>query len=40
LSDYLDRYGSTFEGKNKIAEKLEISRATLYRKLAELGLSK
>ena len=39
LQDYLDRYGSTFEGKNKIADKLEISRATLYRKLAELGLS-
>lgn len=39
LQDYLDRYGSTVEGKNKIAEKLEISRATLYRKLAELGLS-
>ncbi len=38
LKDYLDRYGNSFEGKNDIAEKLEISRATLYRKLAELGL--
>jgi len=39
LQEYLERYGSTYEGKNEIAEKLEISRATLYRKLAELGLS-
>ena len=39
LQGYLNRYGSSLEGKNEIAEKLEISRATLYRKLSELGLS-
>ena len=39
LQEYLELYGSTYEGKNRIAKKLEISRATLYRKLAELGLS-
>lgn len=39
LKEYLDRYGNTYDGKNKIADKLEISRATLYRKLSELGLS-
>jgi PAS domain S-box-containing protein len=39
LQEYLERYGGTYDGKNDIAEKLEISRATLYRKLAELGLS-
>jgi PAS domain S-box-containing protein len=39
LQEYLELYGSSYEGKNSIAEKLEISRATLYRKLSELGLS-
>lgn len=39
LQEYLELYGSSYEGKSNIAEKLEISRATLYRKLAELGLS-
>ncbi|MDW7740253.1 MAG: sigma 54-interacting transcriptional regulator [Bacillota bacterium] len=39
LHEYLQRYGTSFESKNDIAEKLDISRATLYRKLAELGLS-
>jgi PAS domain S-box-containing protein len=39
LQQYLERYGNSYEGKNDIAEKLEISRATLYRKLSELGLS-
>jgi transcriptional regulator with PAS, ATPase and Fis domain len=39
LQHYLDRYGNSYDGKNDIAEKLEISRATLYRKLSELGLS-
>jgi PAS domain S-box-containing protein len=39
LQEYLELYGSSYEGKNTIAEKLEISRATLYRKLSELGLS-
>ena len=39
LHEYLNRYGSTYEGKNEIADKLEISRATLYRKLSELGLT-
>ena len=39
LQEYLELYGNSYEGKNTIAEKLEISRATLYRKLSELGLS-
>lgn len=39
FEEYLEHYGSSYEGKNDIAEKLEISRATLYRKLSELGLS-
>ncbi|MDW7728623.1 MAG: sigma 54-interacting transcriptional regulator [Bacillota bacterium] len=39
LQDYLDRFGDTYEGKSDIADKLEISRATLYRKLSELGLA-
>jgi len=39
LQEYIDRYGNTYEGKNDIADKLEISRATLYRKLSELGLA-
>jgi len=39
IQEYLDLYGNSYEGKNTIAEKLEISRATLYRKLSELGLS-
>lgn len=39
LQEHLDLYGNTYEGKNAIAKKLKISRATLYRKLAELGLS-
>ena len=39
LQEYIERFGNTYEGKNAIAKKLEISRATLYRKLAELGLS-
>ena len=39
IQEHLDLYGNSYEGKNTIAEKLEISRATLYRKLSELGLS-
>jgi transcriptional regulator with PAS, ATPase and Fis domain len=39
LQEYLELYGNSYDGKSIIAEKLEISRATLYRKLAELGLS-
>ncbi len=39
LQEYLEQYGNTYEGKNDIADKLEISRATLYRKLSELGLA-
>ncbi len=39
LQECIERFGNTFEGKNAIAKKLEISRATLYRKLAELGIS-
>ncbi len=39
LQEYLELYGSSYDGKNTIAGKLEISRATLYRKLSELGLS-
>ncbi len=38
LKEYLELYGSSFEGKNTIAEKLNISKATLYRKLSDLGL--
>jgi transcriptional regulator with PAS, ATPase and Fis domain len=40
FEEYLEHYGSSYEGKSDIAEKLEISRATLYRKLSELGLSR
>ncbi|HSW35163.1 MAG TPA: sigma 54-interacting transcriptional regulator [Candidatus Limnocylindrales bacterium] len=40
MQEYLDRFGHTVECKNLIAEKLEISRATLYRRLAELSLGK
>jgi PAS domain S-box-containing protein len=39
FEEYLEHYGSSYEGKSDIAVKLEISRATLYRKLSELGLS-
>ncbi len=39
LNEYLELYGSTYEGKQMIAKKLDISRATLYRKLTDLGLS-
>lgn len=39
LQECIEHFGNTFEGKNAIAEKLKISRATLYRKLAELGIS-
>jgi len=39
LQEYLELYGSSYKGKSTIAGKLEISRATLYRKLSELGLS-
>ena len=39
LKEFLDIYSSSYEGKQIIAEKLGISRATLYRKLSELGLS-
>ena len=39
LKEYLDRYGRSNKAKNAIARELAISRATLYRKLAELNLS-
>jgi transcriptional regulator with PAS, ATPase and Fis domain len=39
LEDCLERYGCTFKAKNDIARELAISKATLYRKLADLGFS-
>ncbi|MEW5784057.1 MAG: sigma 54-interacting transcriptional regulator [Bacillota bacterium] len=39
LEEYLERFGRTYDAKNAIARELSVSRATLYRKLAELGLS-
>ncbi|HOL17704.1 MAG TPA: helix-turn-helix domain-containing protein, partial [Bacillota bacterium] len=39
LEEYLERYGRSDKAKKAIARELAISRATLYRKLAELNLS-
>ena len=39
LEEYLERYGRSYKAKKAIARELAISRATLYRKLAELNLS-
>ncbi len=39
LAEYLERYGTSYRSKMAIARDLNISRATLYRKLDELGLS-
>jgi PAS domain S-box-containing protein len=39
IEEYLDRFGLSYDGKTFIARELNISRATLYRKLAELGIS-
>lgn len=39
FEQYLQRFGSSSKAKNEIAQVLGISRATLYRKLAELGLN-
>lgn len=39
FEDLMSRYGSDAKTKQKIAQKLNISTATLYRKLKELGLS-
>lgn len=38
LKKMLEKYGNSVEGKATIAEKLEISRATLYRKLGKMKL--
>ncbi|HHX87770.1 MAG TPA: sigma 54-interacting transcriptional regulator [Firmicutes bacterium] len=40
FDDYLSRYGTSYEAKIKIAKELNISRATLYRKLEEHSLLK
>jgi len=40
FEQYLRRFGHSSQAKNDIAKALGISRATLYRKLAELGLSR
>lgn len=39
LEEYLERYGRTLSAKSAIARELSVSKATLYRKLANLGLS-
>ncbi len=39
LNDYLNKYGTSYYSKMSIARELNISRATLYRKLTELDLS-
>jgi len=39
LNDYLKQYGTSYHSKMDIARELNISRATLYRKLTELNLS-
>ncbi len=39
LNDYLRKYGTSYRSKMDIARELNISRATLYRKLTELNLS-
>ena len=38
FEDYLSRYGTSYKAKIKIAKELDISRATLYRKLEEHGI--
>ncbi|MGB4213302.1 MAG: helix-turn-helix domain-containing protein, partial [Dethiobacteria bacterium] len=40
FEQYLQRFGDSSNAKNEIAQALGISRATLYRKLAELGLNR
>lgn len=39
FEDYLERFGRSHAGKTDIVRELKISRATLYRKLVELGLT-
>jgi len=39
ILELLEKYGTSVEGKNKIAQVLGISRATLYRKIKKLGLN-
>jgi PAS domain S-box-containing protein len=39
IEEYLVRYGKNRQGKEKVARALNISRATLYRKLSDLGIS-
>lgn len=38
LMQYIDKYGNTLQAKQEIAKMLGISRATLYRKLAGIGI--
>ncbi|MGB4429213.1 MAG: helix-turn-helix domain-containing protein, partial [Thermacetogeniaceae bacterium] len=40
IGDLLQKYGTSVAGKDKVAEVLGISRATLYRKIKKLGLNK
>lgn len=40
IGDLLQKYGTSVAGKEKVAEVLGISRATLYRKIKKLGLNK
>ena len=35
INDLLNQYGNTTEGKKKVAQKLGISLATLYRRMKE-----
>jgi transcriptional regulator with PAS, ATPase and Fis domain len=39
ISNKLKKYGTNGNGKDKVAQELGLSRATLYRKLSELDLS-
>jgi len=39
IEDLLQKYGTSVAGKDKVAEVLGISRATLYRKIKKLGLN-
>jgi len=38
IKDHLKRFGTSSKAKNNIARALGISRATLYRKISELGI--
>ena len=39
IANKLKKYGTNGNGKDKVAQELGLSRATLYRKLSELDLS-